>query len=162
MGWLPENKAFTLPMPYYKLKYSVLFTQQSGAISMNQFKNQPKLLMLAMSVAMGSAEAAVFQQTDLAQGYMQVAENTTTAPATDKAKTTTPPAATDKAKEAKCGADKAKEGKCGAKSTEAKCGADKAKEGKCGAKSTEGKCGEAKCGADKKSTETTKEETKSE
>ncbi len=110
---------------------------------MNQFKNQPKLLMLAMSVAMGSAEAVVFQQTDLAQGYMQVAENTTTAPATDKTKTMTPPAATDKAKEAKCGADKAQEGKCGAKSTE-------------------GKCGEAKCGADKKSTEATKEETKSE
>ncbi|MDD2815093.1 MAG: hypothetical protein PHP00_05055 [Thiotrichaceae bacterium] len=126
---------------------------------MNQFKKQPKLLMLAMGVAIGgtqAAEANVFQQTDLAQGYMQVAENTTTAPATDK--TTTPAApAIDKAKEAKCGAKKSTEGKCG----EAKCGAEKSKEAKCGAdKSKEGKCGEAKCGADKKSADTPKEEAK--
>jgi uncharacterized low-complexity protein len=124
---------------------------------MNPFKNPPKLLMLAMGVAMGGAQAAeanVFQQTDLAQGYMLVAENTTTAPATDKTKTATPPAApaTDKAKEAKCG-----EGKCGTeKSKEGKCG-----EGKCGAsKAKEGKCGEGKCGSDKKSVDTPKEETK--
>lgn len=131
---------------------------------MNQFKKQPKLLMLAMGVAIGgtqAAEANVFQQTDLAQGYMQVAENTTTAPATGK--TTTPAApATDKAKEAKCGAKTSTEGKCG----EAKCGADKSKEGKCGEgkcgaeKSKEGKCGEGKCGADKKSADTPKEEAK--
>ena len=149
---------------------------------MNPFKNQPKLLMLAMGVAMGgtqAAEANVFQQTDLAQGYMLVAENTTTAPAPDKTKTATPPAApaTDKAKEVKCGAKKSTEGKCG----EGKCGSDKAKEGKCGegkcgtekskegkcgegkcgaSKVKEGKCGEGKCGSDKKSVDTPKEETK--
>jgi uncharacterized low-complexity protein len=126
---------------------------------MNQFKNQPKLLMLAMGVAIGGAQAAeanVFQQTDLAQGYMQVAENTTTAPATGKTTTPVAPSA-DKAKEAKCGAKKSTEGKCG----EGKCGTEKSKEGKCGTdKSKEGKCGEGKCGAEKKSADTPKEATK--
>lgn len=131
---------------------------------MNQLKNQPKLLMLAMGVAMGSAQATeVFQQTDLARGYMVVAENTTTAPV---APATTKPAApvTDKAKEAKCGAKKTTEGKCG----EGKCGGKKSEEGKCGEgkcgaadKTKEGKCGEGKCGgASNKSADAPAEEAK--
>ena len=88
-----------------------------------------------------NAHASPFGATELAGGYMQLAEGT--------------------AGEGKCGADKMKmgEGKCGAdkaKAGEGKCGADKMKagEGKCGAekapvKKGEGSCGEGKCGANK-------------
>lgn len=118
---------------------------------MKKLNKTPLSLAIGTSLVAGvfttaaHADSNPFAMTDLANGYMHMAE-----------------ADYDKKKEGKCG-----EGKCGGKkkSAEGKCGgsakaADKSAEGKCGEgkcggsakaadKSAEGKCGEGKCGGDK-------------
>jgi uncharacterized low-complexity protein len=70
-----------------------------------------KPVALAVGAALAGGlllSGSAFSATQLAQGYLLGAQETT-------------PAAADKAKEASCGADKKAEGKCG----EGKCGMDK-------------------------------------
>jgi uncharacterized low-complexity protein len=96
------------------------------------------LVATLASASLADTDANPFGATDLAQGYMLLADNHGGA----------------KEGEGKCG-----EGKCGeaagdAKDAEGKCGEGKCGEGACGeasgeAKDAEGKCGEGKCGEGK-------------
>lgn len=103
------------------------------------FSKKPIALALgaAFALAGATAQASVFQVSDLAAGYMLAA---TDAKAPEK-----------KAEEAKCGADCVKNMKKTSEA-DAKAACDKAKaEGKCGSdkEKKEGKCGEGKCGGHK-------------
>ena len=125
---------------------------------MKNFAKTPLALTLGTSLLAGFAvnvahaettgtQASPFSMTELAHGYMQLAE-------ADAMKATEAKKADGSCGEAKCGAKKtesaakAKEGSCGDKKSESTA---KTKEGSCGAKKAEGdaKMDEGKCGAKK-------------
>ncbi len=119
-------------------------------LPMKNFAKTPLALTLGTSLLAGFAvnvahaetagtQASPFAMTELAHGYMQMAE-------ADAMKATEAKKADGSCGEAKCGAkktestEKMKEGSCGDKKSEGSCGAKKAEgdaktdEGKCGAK----------------------------
>lgn len=98
---------------------------------MKSLSSKPLAIVLGAAFALSgaTAQAAVFQTTALASGYMVAGD-------------------TPKAAEAKCGEKKAGEAKCGEKKAKDSQPAQKAVEAKpVKKKAGEAKCGEGKCGA---------------
>ena len=108
-----------------------------------KMSKKPLAIALGAAFALGgmTAQASVFQASDLGAGYMVA--SAADAPKTTTDTTTTTTTKTEKKTEAKCGEKGSNCDKtAGAKAGECMCGAAKGKK-------ADGKCGEGKCGAKK-------------